>query len=471
MGQRISKNRHAIFNLISRYEDMLEKGQVFFSEERHYHELMDYYEREYLLERALEVAGHAIGQYGYSFDFYLRQAELFLEKQEVEQAMAALDKADALSPGQIQSALLRAECFAALDMHDDGIALLDGLKIISDPIELSRIYVCEAVIHEDLKEHEHSFYLLKAALEEDPSNTDALSRMWFCVESARKHEESVVLHEKILDEDPFNALAWYNLGAAHHYLCHYEEAIEAYEYAYLTKDDFEFAYRDCAEVCLYVENYQKALQCYQDVLERFEPDADLFLHIGLCFQKLGNYIVAKTFYQKALSLDCHCDEAHFRIGECWASQLEWHKAIGAYLKAIRIEDRNEDYFARLAEAYFKTGNFKKAEIYYRQAADTAPEEPQHWILLVRFLMQRQRIEDALDALDEAGENSYSPEFLYFRSACLFEMGMKQEGLLVLEEALYEDFDAREALFMLAPVLEKDAEVRAVIAVFQPENEG
>ena len=468
MGQRHSKNRHAIFNLISKYESMLENGQVFFSEEQLYHDLMDYYERECLLERALEVADHAMIQYGYSVDFFLRKAELLLQNQEAEQAMATLDLADVLTPGSLPSSLLRAESFAALGMYEDGISLLDSLKTFATAEELSHILVCEALIYENLKEYERMFYLLKAALEENPSNNEALSQMWFCVENARKHEESVDLHEKILEEDPFNALAWYNLGAAHHYLCNYEEAIEAYEYAFLTKEDFVFAYRDCAEVCLYLENYQKALQCYQDVLERFEPDADLFLHIGLCYQKLGNYIVAKTFYQKTLDFDCYCDEAHFRIGECYAIQMEWHKAISSYLKAIRIEDRNEDYFARLAEAYSKVGNYKKAEIYFRQAADTGPEEPHHWIQLVSFLMSRRKIDAALEVLDEADENTYGPELLYYRSACLFELGLKKEALLILEEALYEDFEAHEALFNLVPALEKDVEVRAVISVFQPE---
>jgi tetratricopeptide (TPR) repeat protein len=468
MRQRNSKNRHAIFILISKYEGMLGKGKVSFPEERQYHELMDYFERECLLERALEVADYAIDSYGTSVSFYHRKAELLLENQQVEQALAILDIADELAPGNLPSVLLRAECLAALGMPDDGIFLLDALKTLATPEELSHIFVCEALIYESLKEYERMFYLLKAALEENPSNNEALSQMWFCVENARKHEESIELHEKILEDDPFNALAWYNLGAAHHYLCNYEEAIESYEYAFLTKEDFEFAYRDCAEVCLYLENYQKALQCYQDVLERFEPDADLFLHIGLCYQKLGNYIVAKTFYQKTLDFDCYCDEAHFRIGECYATQMEWQKAISAFLKAIRIEDRNEDYFARLAEAYNKVGNYKKAEIYFRQAADTAPEEPHHWVQLVNFLMKRRKIDAALDVLDEADENTYGPELLYYRSACLFELGMKKEALLLLEEALYEDFEAHEALFHLVPELEKDVEVRAVISVFQPE---
>lgn len=439
-------------------------------DEESYHRLIDYFEQQCLLERALETVDHALRQHGQVADFHLRKAELLLEGEDAVQAMTALDRLEQLFPARLQAILLRAECLAAMHLHEEGLALLEQAKQGATPSGLSDIHVCEALIYEGLKEHDRTFYLLKAALEENPSNSEALSRMWFCVENARKHKESVSLHERLLDVDPYNALAWYNLGTAHHYLCNYEKAVEAYEYAFLIKDDFEFAYRDCAEVCLYTQNYKKALQCYQDVFERFEPDADLLLHIGICYHKLGNPAVAKSFFQKATDLDCYCADAHFYLGECHASQSAWHKAISAYIKAIRIDDRNEEYYARLSDAYSRTGNFRKAEMYLRQAADTGPEDPRHWVRLIAFLMKRGKTDEALDVLDEAEDYTYSPELLYCRSACLFDMGLKKDALLVLEEALNEDFEAHNELFRLVPVLENDTEVRAVIAVFQPEDE-
>jgi tetratricopeptide (TPR) repeat protein len=471
MRQRKFLHRQAIFNLISAYESMVQKGRVCFSDEQPYHDLIEYFEGECQLCRALEIADHAIAQFGFSAEFHIRKAELQLQNKQAEQALATLDRAEALSPGSLATSLLRAEGFASLDMCEDAIALLDDRKTEADSRELSQIYVCEALIYEQLKEYERMFYLLKAALAENPSNTDALSRMWYCVEYARKYEESVALHEKIIDEEPFNALAWYNLGAAHHYLCNHLEAIEAYEYAFLTKEDFEFAYRDCAEVCLYVQDYQKALQCYQEVMERFEPDADLFLHIGKCYLHLGNYLVAKTFFEKATHFDAYCDEAFFGMGECYAGLKAWRKAVDAYRRAVLIEDRHEDYFAGLAEAHFHLHNFKKAETFFREAADIAPEEARHWTRLAQFLVDRGRPEDALEVLDEAEDYAYGPELLYCRSACLFVMEKKKEALLALEDALFEDFDAHGSLFNLLPVLEQDREVQAVIATLKPDAPG
>ncbi|MEY3051517.1 MAG: hypothetical protein RLY31_1302 [Bacteroidota bacterium] len=470
MGLKNNKHEQNIFELVTRYDDMLEEGRVYFADLDAYNHLVAFYEREFLLDKAVEACDHALRQQVDSLDFQLRKAMLLLEKKEADKALAVLDQLQSLVPFHLEASLLRAECYAAIGLHEEGLALLDELKEVASPQLLSDIYVCEALIRDDMKDHEQAFFLLKAALEENPGNTEALSRMWFCVENARKHKESVVLHERIIDKDPYNPLAWYNLGAAHHYLCQYEKAIEAYEYAFLIKEDFEFAYRDCAEVCLYVRDFGKALQCYQEVLEHFDPDADLLMHIGICHRELGNYIMAKSFFQQAIDMDSFSAEAHFQLGECQAAQGDYHKAIRSYQKAVRMDDRNEAYYGQLAVAYDRVGNHRKAESCYRLAADTGPENPVYWMQLVRFLMASGRKEDALEVLEEAEDYAYSPELLYCRSACLYELGLRKDALLALEEALYENYEAHNELFRFNPVLENDTEIRAVIAVFQPERE-
>lgn len=468
MRQRNPINRQAIFYLISRLEDMTNKGGVFFTDEGQYHQLIDYYEGEFLFDRALEVADYAILQYSLSFHFYLRKTEILLQAGQPVEALAILDKAETLTPGHLSIALLRAEGFAALDMFTEALLLLEDLHNHVEGKELSKVYTQEALIYHHMKAFDTEYLMLEAALREDFDNQEALSRMWYCVEIARKHEENVRLHEYILEQNPFSSLAWYNLAASQQYLANHPEAIEAYEYAFLTNPDFEFAYRGCAEVCMDTQDYQKALQCYQDLLERIEPDDDLFLCIGKCYENLGNFPVARTFFEHALASNPLNDEALFHIGNSYAGQKKWKEASSNYLKAIRINDLNELYFAALAEAYYEMRNYKDAEIHFKAAADTAPEMADYWIRLARFYMDTQRLDQALKVLDEAEEHTFGSQILYYRSAFLFKMGKKRAALLVLEEALCEDFYAHGSIFSLLPMMAKDSEVKAVISIFQPD---
>jgi len=468
MRQRKSSDRQAIFFLVSKLEEMKGKGGVFFPSEGHYQTLIEYYEGEYQFDTALEVSEFAILQYSLSPQFHLRKAELLLQMKQPVQALAALDKADHLIPNAICSSLLRAEGLTALNMPLEAINLLDTMKENATAEELGSIYVHEALIYHNQKEYEREFYTLKAALTESPTNAEALSRMWYCVEAARKHEESLELHKSILEDHPFCSLAWYNLGTSQQYTSQYKEAVESFEYAFLTNPGFEFAYRSCAEVCLDQQDYRKALQCYQDVLERFEPDDDLFLCIGKCYQNLGNHAVALTFLDQAIAINPMNDEAFFHKGSCHVAQNKWKKAISSLLKAICINDLNEEYFVAVGEAFYKTGNYKDAEIHFRAAADVAPELSEYWIRLAKFFMDTQRLEEALSVLDEAEEYTYGSEILYYRSAFLFKKGKKREALMILEEALCEDFHAHNSMFNLLPVMATDSEVKAVISIFQPD---
>jgi len=391
-----------------------------------------------------------------------------LDSQQEELAMAALDEAEIHSPGNREISLLRSEILASLELFDDALAILEGLKLETDEgKELSNIYLYESLVYESMKSHERRYYALKAALMENPNNQAALKKMWFCTEISKKFKESIALHEKILEDNPFSALAWRNLGAAQAYFCDYEAAVVSYEYAFLIDENFEFAYMDCAEMCFEMSNYRNALQCYQDVLERFEPDYYIFQRIGQCYQNLGNFVIAKTFFEKAIQLEHFNDEAFFYLAQCYAKEESWKKAICFYVKAIRINDKQEEYFSGLAAAYYQLGEYDKAGPFFKEAAEIAPELSQYWIQYASFLMEIDMKEQALEILDEAEEYAVGTELLYCRVACLFSLGHRKEALYLLGDALDEDFSMHESLFSLLPVLEEDTDIQAIIATYQP----
>jgi len=446
---------------------MSQRGRVTFSDEQSYHFLIDYFQEEYLIERALDVVEYALQEYPRSFGFHIRKAQLLIDIQHEEMAMAALDEAEALAPVELEIPLLRAEVLTSLELYDEALSLLEALKLTESGKELSDVYLAESLVYESMGSYEQMFCALVSSLKEDPNNASALERMWLCVELSKKFRESITLHEEILEINPYSYLAWYNLGAAHAYYGNYDEAIEAYEYAFLINDRFELAYKDCAEICFEIQKYNKALQCYQDVLEHFEPDAYLFQRIGQCYQKLASYAIAKTFFEKAAQLDPFNDEVFFHLGECYLMEENWRKAMLHFKHAIRIEDRREEYYAAMAEACFHAGQLRKVEPLYQKATEIAPEQTEYWMKHIRFLMDMGQFDRALEVINEGEENTGDPNLSYFRIACYFLMGNRKEACFLLTSALDEDFHQHKALFELVPALKEDAEVQAIIATYQP----
>ncbi|MDX1940492.1 MAG: tetratricopeptide repeat protein [Saprospiraceae bacterium] len=459
------EDNQTILDLITEYEASVESGVELFLDEKTYLQLIEYYENEDQPDKALEATDHALGKHSYSIDFYLKKAQILIDIHQETLALQVLEKAAFIAPAEPEITLLRAEAMAHIGLHEEAFDLLNDLKTDANNELLCEIFVCEALIYEVLEEYERVFYALKTALLENPRHQEALERIWLCVETTKKYEESIKLHREILDIDPYSYLAWYNLGHAQAYLGNYEEAIEAYEYAYIINQKFEFAYRDCAELCFEIKKYLKALNCYTELSEHVDTDSDVYFCIGQCYQQLKDYNAARSYYTQTLQADPLNDEVLYFIGECYAEEGKWKSALRYYKRAIRIEDAREEYYAAIGEAYFELGDIEKAETNFKAAIDLAPDQVEFCIQYTGFLIEIDRVEDALETLKEAEIYAEGSEILYCRIACLFALGRRQEAFYWLGEALNEDYDTHRALFDMMPTLENDAEVVSLIAAY------
>ena len=464
MKQHNFKNKHTLKYLVSEYETMSQKGEVGFFEKKAFWELIDHYEIKNQLDKAIEVIEHALVQYSYSTEFYIRKAQLLIEKKCAYQAIACLEHAQILSPSELEIFLFKAEALCSLGDYEEAFELLQALKGKLNKEELSEVLMLEAHIYENLEDFDEMFFALKKALIANPKNSVALEKIWLSVELSAKYEESVKLHNYLIDEDPYSYIAWYNLGHAYTCLEQFEDAIEAFEYAYIINEQFEFAYRDCGEVCLQSKQYKRALKCYNEALEFFSPDSDFLLNIGQCHEFMDEIATAKTYYTKSIQLNSANDLAHYRMGECFVKEQQWDKAMKAYKKALSIENKREEYIAALAEVYYQVEEEEKAAILFKKAADTAPETTKYWIQYASFLMDIGAYKEALIVLEEAEIYAIGVELLYCRTACQFLLGHRKEALFLLQTALMENYNMHESLFDLVPEVEGDPDVIHLIGL-------
>ena len=452
-------------NLVIAYEEQFKNGEMAYFEEKAYLKIIEFYERDHQLDKALEVADNAIAHHSYSADCYTRKAEILIGLGKEEDALQVLETACLYAPLESEVALLKAEALAGLGRTTEAVDLLETLRGGANPELLSNIYLVESVVFEVEEEHERMFLALKAAIDLDPENSVALERFGVCVELSRKYEESIAIHEAILEKNAYSALAWYNLGHAQAYLGNYEEAISAFEFAFVIDEGFEDACRECAGLCFELKQYNKSLKYYHELLESFEPDSETFTAIGQCYFQLGKYAAAETFYNRAIQLDPLNDEIFFFIGQCYAQEESWETALHFFEKAIQIESQREDYYLALGEAYWKVENREDAEDCFRLAVETNPEEYFTWIRLAAFFLDIGDAETALEITEMGVEETESTELLYCQVACLFSAGRRKEACFWLGEALVEDFDSHILLFTLLPSLEDDRDVISLISAF------
>jgi tetratricopeptide (TPR) repeat protein len=468
MENKIKRDPELI-NLVADFEVKFEKGEVGYIDEKVYFQLLEYYEDEYLLDKALEVVDHALQHYTYRSEFYIVKARLLLNLNRVDDCLAILDQASSIAPFEREISIVKVRALAAKKNFYEAQLLLDDLKIGATKSDKVEILIAESFIQEYLKDYSAMYDALAKALLLETNNEEALERVWISAELSRRYEDSVALHKEIIERDPYNYLAWYNLGHGYNCIWEYEKALEALEYSFIINPEFESGYLDCADTCLQIKMYDKALEVYIDANRRFGPNTEIMVNVAHCYIYLDQIPTAKQWLLKSIKLDGYNDEAYFLLGECYAREGVWYNAINAYHKAIDIENRREEYYLGLAKAYVAVEDYNKATVNFQFATETGPEDTLYWKEYACFLIKLGLHEEALGVLNEAEEHTYGCDLIYSRAVVNFLLQNKMECLEMLEEALMEDYEQHRFIFDLAPEMRLSKEINAMIKYYQ-DNE-
>ncbi len=457
------------YDLIAQYEAMDQTGESIYLSERDFHKIINYYEDEFLLEKAVDVAQQAVQQYPYCVDFLLAHARLLLAMDKPYRAMQTLDKAELISPFELDVTLMRARVLSGIGESSQALALLaDSEKSTTSQDDLLEIYLCESAICEHARDFDGMFKALSKVLRIDSSNEEALERVWVSVELSKKYKKSIKLHTKLLDENPFLYQAWFNLGHAYSCTGEYAKAIHAIEYSFLINPDFELGYLDCAELCCQEQQFDKALDIYTDMVARFGADSDDLVKIAECQLEVGKVEECEQTLVEAMRMDPYNDEVFYFLGKCFYKQSRFENAQSALIKAVELEDRREEYYSALAKVYAKSGENGKADFYFAKATEIGPEQEYYWLLHCRFLIGLGEFEKALQVIEEADYHTFSAELLYCKAICLFKLDFRKKAIQILSEALVESFNTHTIMFDLCPEFKKDEEIESIIRYYQGE---
>ncbi|MFZ1705487.1 MAG: hypothetical protein WAT79_14155 [Saprospiraceae bacterium] len=460
----------ALINLVSDFESKFEQGNLGYIEDKAFFRLIEYYEEEYLPEKALEVVDIALTQFKYRSDFYIIKAKLLLNFSKYDACLDYLEKAAAIAPFETEVLLLKARVLALKKEINGALEILSELKEMILQEDLVEVLIAESFVYESMKDYDKMYDCLSKAVKIDSNNVEAMERIWISAELSRRYSDSVQLHIEIIDKDPYNYQAWYNLGHGYNCVYEYEKAVEALEYSFIINEKFESGYLDCADTCVQIGNFEKALDIYLEANGKFGPNSELMVNIANCYIKLNNTSLAKQWLLKSIKIDAYNDEAYFLLGESYSRESVWYNAINAYHKAIDLDNRREEYYLGLAKAYLAVEDYNKATINFQMATQTGPEETQSWFEYACFLVKLGLLDEASLVLEEAEDYTFGAELMYCKASILFLKNDKQNCIELLEEALLEDYSKHELLYNIVPEIKIDRQITGIIRYFKEIDE-
>ena len=463
-----TKRDVTFLNFVSDFETNFEKGQNINLDDKTFLEIIRFYEEELQYDKAIEVADLALSQHSYKSDFYIIKARLLFQTSLQDEALALLNKAEAISPFEHDILLLKIRILAFKGEISEAKRILDDMKRYVSSGDLSDVYLSESYINEVTHDYEGMYENLTKSIICDMQNEEAFERIGFAVQLSKNYEASVAFHNMVLDEQAFNYLAWYNLGHAQSCLGEYSEAIDSLEYSFITESNFENGYLDCADICIQEKKYQRALKIYQSYLEIFGINEEVLINMAECEYQLGNLNKARILLNKLLKLDPYNDEVYYKMGLCYAQAENWNKAINAYHKAIALEDNCEDYFFSLAKANAAVGAYDKAEYYYGEAVQMGPEQSMYWRDYISFLIKLGKKDKALEVFNDSDDYTFGADLIFCRGVAQFLNGDIKDAYNSFEEGLREGFDQHTIIYDIEPELVLNKELQSMIAYFRTE---
>jgi tetratricopeptide (TPR) repeat protein len=340
-----------------------------------------------------------------------------------------------------------------MNQHAKAAALLEEQIAIFDGEDKTELLLELADVYDDCEEFDKVFDCLKLTLEHAPNNEEALHKICFWTEFTGRNEESIRLHTNIINEHPYNQLAWFNLATAFQGLKLYEKAIDAYQYAIVIDEKFDYAYRNMGDAYIRLRKYAEAIEVLKKHLEIAKPEDVIYEAIGHCYERQRKYTQARYYYRKASHLSPSDDKLYYKIGVAYMTESNWENAIKSINSAIKINKSSAEYLIALGQCYLELERNKEGLIHLLAAVRLRPSSITTWQEFIRGLYISGFFQEALTQLDAADNKlGYKPVLLYYRAAVQFALGKSKEGMILLENALQRSAKHVKKLIELDPSL-------------------
>lgn len=455
-----------IFDLVHRFEEMIEGGSYSFFDLENLEDIIDHYFQINNKNRALQAINFAAKQYPKAAGILLRQAQYLMAESKNEQALELLNEAEILDPDNIDLHLAKGFIYNQKGFSEQAVNEFE--KALSEAEYPEEVSISIAFEFENQGNPDMAIVYFKKSLELDPNNEAALYEIAYCFEMTSQFDEAVVFFTSFIDKNPYSITAWFNLGLAYNSLELYEKAIESYDFVIAIDETFASAYFNKANSYANMGMYREAIEFYRQTFIYEDPEAITYYYLGECYQKLTRFDEAINAYKKALEFDPNLSDAWFELGITYDEIGQTSEGIRQVEKATSLEPDNMEMLYILAGLYTKARRLSDAKKAYKKIISSKYDGSDPWLDYAEMLAKNEETLSAIGILTKAIHLYPDDAILVYRLAAYrFTAGWIKEAIRTLDKALTMDFSSYDDIAIHAPQMLKLPEVVTLIESHKP----
>jgi len=334
----------------------------------------------------------------------LAEAKGHFSANRYDQALAGLQQAEVLSPGNADIYLWRGRCYQEKNQHEQAIAeFTKALRLGGSPADCyhyrgrshnNKAATLTAPSMEDARQRLYDLAIadLSQSLALRAGDPMVLLRRGVVYANKERYDLAIADFTKARDLDPNNANVYGRRGSALVMKGQLDLAIADYDKALSLCPDSNVEkaqyYKERGWIYHYKRQPDLSLRDYQKALAIKRNDADAY--VGMAFAKIDKKLLsaAQSDLEKALVLDPGLADVHSGLGTVChnkAVRIQGTQrdqllklAVDHYQKAISLAPQDDYAYSALATAYRTMNRFDESLTQINKAIDAAPTDGQNY---------------------------------------------------------------------------------------------
>lgn len=452
---------------ITKFESMLKTNSVFFFDLEAFEVITHHYMDIGKIGLAKNAIQLGLSQHPSSTLLQLIEVELLIFENKLVEAENIVQKLMELEPNNEEIFIQKANILSKKDKHLEAIKSLEiALSFTDEPQEIYALMGMEFLY---LDAYEAARLNFEKCLELDSEDYTSLYNVIYCFEMLNQSDKAIDYLKEYINNDPYSEVAWHQLGRQYFALGAYEEALRAFDYTVIINEYFLGGYLEKAKTLETLQRFQEAIDNYFICLELSDATSFTYLHIGTCYEALGNNKMALKFFDKTVHEDPLLDKGWLALTNLNFIEGNYQKALTCINKALRIDSENSLYWRKYSQITLKLNLFEESTKGFKKCIKLSDNSLDIWLSYADVLTFIGDFNDVWSLLIEAQKMFPNSFELKYRMACLQMLFMKEKlAIQLFESALKDDFNYHKELFSLFPEVFKLEIIKQSIEKFKKQ---
>lgn len=425
MGEEFDNffSEHDIFEVISRYKEMMEGKKSFFFDLCEFEDIIEFYIEHENSTRALEAVKIAIKRYPFASSLKLKYAKILDEKGLTGKAMQVISEIEGVEKFNYEFHLVKGYSLAKLGNHNEAYQAFDRAIKLSCENRDEVAYDIAISFIDSGKENIALKYLLLAH-ELNENNLLVLCELASYSENIEQWEDVVKYYKKFLDIDPFAENIWYGLGYAYSRMDKNDKAVEAFDFALAINPRYYSAIFTKGEILTENGDYDRAIDLYNELVDTENDNLQAICCLGECYNQKGEYTIAKSYLNRAKRIDSSNACVWYGIAMIYKNLKKHKSCISNLNKAIKLDKTNADYWFSLGLTYEELKQQEKAQKAFEQATALDPLKTEAWLSFADIMYKNNKTNDAIEILQKAYLFNYDVATINYKLATYYSINQQ-----------------------------------------------